>query len=90
MAIGRCPVTVQVVQWAGDNLEEVISFTGLHPSARKWTWEEFKEVVRKEGLKIFTFEGPKMAVVGDYIIKDRNGELYLCRPVALPKEAKDD
>jgi len=59
------PVVVRAIQWTGDNLKEVIDFTGLHPSARKWTWEEFCEVVRREGLKIFTPEGPMRAEIGD-------------------------
>lgn len=48
------PVVIEAIQWTGDNLEDIIKFTGLHHSALKWTWEEYQKVVRQEGLKIFT------------------------------------
>ena len=79
------PVIVEAIQWTGDNLREVIDFTGLHPSARKWTWEEFEEVVKKKGLKIFTLEGVKKASIGDYIIKGIEGEFYPCKPSIFKK-----
>lgn len=74
------PVVIEAVQWTGDNLREVIKFTGLHPSAEKWAWEEYEEVVAEEGLKIFTAEGPLMASVGDWIIRGVRGEVYPCKP----------
>ena len=83
MLIGKYrkkPVVISAVYWNGDNLVDVISFTGLHESAKKWTWEEYEEVVRKEGLKIFTLEGPLMATIGDWIIKGVKGEFYPCKP----------
>lgn len=55
------PVVITAIKWTGDNLKEVISFTGLHESALHWAWEEYEEVVRKEGLKIFTLEGSHLA-----------------------------
>ena len=74
------PVVIEAVQWAGDNLREIINFTGLHPSAQKWTWEEYVGVVKKDGLKIFTLEGSHMATIGDFIIKGVKGEFYPCKP----------
>lgn len=74
------PVTIEAIQWCGDNLREVINFTGLHHSAEKWTWDEYKAVVAKEGLKIFTLEGPHLATIGDMIIKGVHGEFYPCKP----------
>lgn len=73
------PVIIEAVNWTGNNLREIITFTGLHPSAAKWTWEEFEQVVQKDGLKIFTLEGPLMATVGDWIIKGVHGEFYPCK-----------
>lgn len=85
------PVVIQAVLWTGDNLREVIDFTGLHPSANKWTWEEYEAVVTKNGLKIFTLEGPLMAAVGDWIIRGVKGEFYPCKPdiFAATYEAED-
>ena len=74
------PVVIEAVQWTGENLVEVIKFTGRHPSGSHWTWNEFKEVVEQEGLKIFTLEGSLLASVGDWIIKGVKGEYYPCKP----------
>jgi hypothetical protein len=76
----KLPVEINAIRWSGTNLREVIDFTGLHPSAEQWTWEEYAEVVRTKGLKIFTEEGPMKASVGDYIIRGVKGEFYACKP----------
>lgn len=80
MQYRKKPVVVDAVRWTGNNLREVIDFTGLHPSALKWTWEEYEQVVAKDGLKIFTLEGPMMASIGDFIIRGIQGEFYPCKP----------
>ena len=56
------------IQWTGKNLREVIDLIGLNPSANKWTWEEYEQVVAEKGLKIFTPDGSVMASIGDWII----------------------
>ena len=76
----KLPVEIKAIRWSGHNLRQVIAFTGLHPSADKWEWDEYEEVVRTKGLKIFTLEGHHMATVGDYIIKGVHGEFYPCKP----------
>lgn len=80
MQYRKKPVVINAIKWTGDNLEEVIEFTGLHPSAQKWTWEEYSAVVADQGLKIFTLEGVMMANVGDFIIRGVHGEFYPCKP----------
>jgi hypothetical protein len=74
------PVVIEAIQWTGENLREIIDFTGLHPSALKWAWEEYEEVVRTKGLKIFTREDPLTASIGDWIIRGIKGEFYPCKP----------
>ena len=74
------PVIIQAIRWCGTNLKEVIDFTGLHPSANKWTWEEYRAVVERDGFKIFTLEGAHMVTVGDYVIRGVAGEFYACKP----------
>ena len=74
------PVTIEAIRWTGDNLREIIDFIGFHPSAEKWTWDEYEEIVKNEGLKIFTLAGSMIVEVGDYIIKAANGNIY---PYAL-------
>ncbi len=80
MKYRKKPVVIEAIQWTGDNLKEIIDFTGLHPSASKWSWEEYEQVVKNEGLKIFTLEGTHMASIGDMIIKGVKGEFYPCKP----------
>lgn len=85
MKFRKKPVVIEAVQWTGDNLREVIAFTGRHRSAESWTWEHFEDVVRKDGLRIFTLEdggdvAKHFASVGDWIIKGVKGEFYACKP----------
>jgi hypothetical protein len=74
------PVEIQAIRWSGRNLKQVIDFTGLHPSAEKWTWDEYEEVVRTKGFKLFSLEGPHIVSVGDYVIRGVKGEHYACKP----------
>jgi hypothetical protein len=71
---------VEAVQWRGDNLREVIDFTGWHKSASdQWTWDQYVDVVARDGLKVFTLEGPLSTAVGDWILRGAtHGE---CWPV---------
>ena len=79
------PVVIEALRWTGGNLKEIINLIGLHESALKWTWEEYEDVVQREGLKIFTLEGTMMAGIGDFIIKGVNGEFYPCKPDIFDK-----
>ena len=78
------PVVIQAVQWTGENLREVISFTDGPPDARSthasMKWEEYCDLVKSDGLKIYTLEGKMSADVGDWIIKGVKGEHYPCKP----------
>ena len=77
------PVVIQALQWTGGNLKEIITFTDGTPDVRSehavMKWEEYEDLVEKEGLKIYTLEGKMSASVGDYIIKGVRGEFYPCR-----------
>lgn len=73
------PEIIQAIKWTGDNLWEVIIFTGWHESESSlWTWEEYEKVVAKRGLKIFGPQGPIEAEIGEYIIKNSKGDCYPC------------
>ncbi len=78
-------IIIDAIQWTGENLREIIDFTGLHQSAEKWSWKEYEEVVRVDGLKIFTIEGSLRAPVGWFIIRGVEGEYYPCDPNIFPK-----
>lgn len=66
------PVTVQAVQWTGDNIVEVSLFVGERAV--------FTGCVGSYDLFINTLEGVHHANVNDYIIKGVNGEFYPCKP----------
>lgn len=69
----------EAVQWLGHNLRQVIEFTGWHPSAsEKYTWEEYEELVREKGLKIFNKDGNEIVNIGDYICF-LDGDLFVFR-----------
>lgn len=78
------PVVIQAIEWTGGNLRQVITFTDGPPDTRSMhagmKWEEYCDLVGKEGLKIYTLEGVMKADVGDFIIKGIKGEHYPCKP----------
>lgn len=68
------PVTIEAVQWTGDNTLEAGQFMGMSPDFSA------KRVYGKIILLIPTLEGVMEASVGDYIIKGIKGEFYPCKP----------
>ena len=71
--------TVDTIQWTGDNLSEVIAFTGKCRDFDKYfpTWEEYEKTVAEKGLKIFTRYDDFIVPPGDFIIANA-GELFIC------------
>lgn len=78
------PVTIEAVQWRGDNLFEVIAFTDgdtdINGNFAEMMWEQYCDLVAQDGFKIKTLEGTMTASVGDWIIKGIKGEFYPCKP----------
>lgn len=78
------PVVIEAIQWTGENLAEVLAFTGKHPSWDKWfrCFEEYEDHVRNDGsiFKIITLEGTMDAIPNDWIIRGVKGEHYPCKP----------
>ena len=78
------PVIIEAIRWTGKNLREVISFTDGRPDTKShhagMKWEEYEDLVARDGLKIFTLEGKMSATVGDWIIRGIKGEHYPCKP----------
>jgi hypothetical protein len=85
MEYRKRPVVVEAIQWNGNNLSAIINFTGLHPSARNMAWSDYVDLVKRDGLKIFSLEGKMSASIGDWIIKGVNGEFYPCKPDIFEK-----
>jgi len=78
------PVEIEAIQWTGNNLRQVITFTDGPPETRGMhagmAWEAYEDLVARDGLKIFTLEGKMSASVGDWIIRGVKGEFYPCKP----------
>ena len=79
------PITIDFIEWTGENLLDVIRFTGQHASAMDLRWGDYEDLVSRDGLKISTLEGSMSATVGDMIIKGVNGEHYPCKPDIFAK-----
>ena len=79
-AATKKPIMINFIEWTGNNLLDVIRFTGQHASAMHYKWEEYEDLVKREGLKIFTLEGVHNAAIGDMIIRGVAGEFYPCKP----------
>lgn len=80
------PVTVEAVQWSGDNYEEVCDFVG------KSLERDASELCNNEpsSLLIPTLEGVIEARVYDYIIKGVAGEFYPCKPDIFLQTYEED
>lgn len=65
----------KAIKWNRNNLRKVIDLIGLHSSAEKWTWKEYKKIVKKDGLKVFTSRGNYIVPIGEYIAL-RENDIY--------------
>lgn len=66
MKFQKKPVTIEAVQFTGDNFERIANFMGR-------TFDPANE-------EIPTLEGNLKAETGDWIIKGVKGEFYPCKP----------
>ena len=67
-----------MIQWTGNNLKEVIDFTGKSPKFEEWfkSWDEYEDYVHSHGniLKLFCEDGSHYEVpVGAWIVKTPDG-----------------
>lgn len=83
MKYRKKPVVIEAIRWTGENLQDVIGFTGKHPRWSEWfrSWEEYEARVKADGgiFKIITLEGSMEASPGDWIIRGVKGEHYPCK-----------
>ena len=68
------PIVIEAIQWTGNNLAEIETFTGT-----------IKYPVERSALLFDTLEGIMRANVGDWIIKGIQGEFYPCKPDIFEK-----
>lgn len=78
------PITIEAIQWTGENLIELIDFTGKSERFNEWfpTWDDYVKHVKSEDhtFKIITPEGSMLASVGDYITKNKDGSFSVFKP----------
>ena len=85
MKYRKKPVVVEAVRWDGSykSTKEVLEFMGQtvgNDSITRLKFEDYCEIVNREGMQISTLEGGHIASVGDHIIKGVKGEFYPCKP----------
>ena len=73
------PVTIEAVQWTGENISEICEFTHKKKSDIFWIGH----------LCIETHDGVHLASIGDYIIKGVKGEFYPCKPDVFTQTYED-
>ncbi len=75
------PVEVEAIQWTGDNTIEKLKkfFNGA----------EAYLIPETKIISIMTLKGTMIAEVGDYIIKDVQGEIYPCKPDIFEQTFKE-
>ncbi len=65
----------KVIQWTGDNLKDVLEFTGKSERFDEWfgSFEEYASFVKENGntFKLFGNQATQVAHIGDYITKFR-------------------
>ena len=84
MKYRKKPVVIEAIRWDGENLAEVLSFTGKSPRFEEWfsSFDEYAAHVSSDDnkFKVFTPEGAMEANVGDWIIRGVRGEHYPGKP----------
>ena len=85
------PVVIEAIQLTRDNIKEVYElvnneYVDLASSMYVKKWEEYCEIVERDGMTIPTLEdghdkrAKHVANIGDWIIKGIHGEFYPCKP----------
>lgn len=80
----------QMVHWEGNNLREVVEFTGKSPKFDEWfkTWEEYEQYVRSHAyiFKLFNEQGGHLEVpLGAWIVKTPDGYNVPSRFIVKPE-----
>lgn len=84
MKFRKKPIVVEAVRWTGKNREEIRTFCSRDAFSTP-ARQDTEGRTTKWSLLIDSLEGIMYAETGDYIIKDANGEFYLCKPDVFAK-----
>lgn len=76
------PVTIEAVQWTGNNIEEITQFIDFDalPESDLYVGKGIGHIPATGELEIPTLEGMMVARPGDFIIRGVQGEVYPCKP----------
>jgi hypothetical protein len=75
MKYRKKPIAVEVIQWTGENYEDVLSFSnGKIKYNEGYQYNEY--YINKEILIINTLEGELFVKIGDYIVKGVENEFW--------------
>ena len=81
------PVVIEAMQWTGENLSEVLAFTGVNRayfgwpvSAGKTHYSLGRQGEPESHLWIRGLEGSHRAEPGDFVIRGVKDEFYACKP----------
>lgn len=88
MKYRKKPVSIEAVQWTGENHREMWDFlTGKTDEYMRADGDNFyiDHGKVRGGLVIKTLEGEHIVGIGDYIIKGVAGEFYPCKPDIFEK-----
>ena len=78
------PVTIEAIQWNGNNIFEIKEFCGQDNISYKLVRNIYNPGTMI-ALTIVTLEGCMKASIGDYIIKGVDGEFYPCKKSIFDK-----
>lgn len=81
-------VTIEALQWDGNNHKEILQWYGEYDAAMESIefFNEKADVENPSSLEIRTLEGLMRANKGDYIIKGLEGEFYPCKASIFEKK----
>lgn len=89
----RKPLKVTAIQWTGNNLKDVLNFTG---KADNWdeyfaTFEEYEEHVAGDGyrFKVFTPCHTLIAEMNDWVVRTHNDEITIVHKEKFDEEFEE-
>ena len=89
----RKPLKVTAIQWTGNNLKDVLDFTG---KADNWdeyfaTFEEYEDYVAWDGyrFKVFTPCHTLIAEVGDWVVRTHENQIVVVQKERFDEEYEE-
>ena len=84
MKYKKKPDVVEAIHWDGGNLQEVMAFVGAVNRDKIRSYYHAEDLEYE--ITLNTHEGWETVDVGDWIVKDGQGEFYPCKPWVFEKQ----